>query len=365
LAAGLAGVLLLAAATASAQTDAGGISENLSKLSIHGYLSQAYAFTNGNQFLGITEDGTADYRALALQFHYDISAQDDIIIQFDHERLGKSPVQALKDDIELDWAFYEHRFSTGTDVKVGRVQMPFGIYNEVRDVGTLLPFYRPNADFYGEVTFTTESVDGIVATQSIALPADWNLSIAGYFGDAELPIPSGADLFVSHVKNLFGGQVWLETPIEGIRVGAGANRMTAENLLEDVSEDRVDQWTASVEIALDFFQIRSEYRNAKYEGGYYRAWYAQAGVPVGHGVSILGEYSKVEFALSYPFVGQISGDLDEDKAAGVQWKIRWDLVLKAEYHWNEGYLVDGHTFDGFPTDPWKTEYGILSLSTSF
>ena len=53
--------------------------------------------------------------------------------------MRESPFQVFQPDVALDWLFYEHRFADGA-VKVGRVKIPFGIYNEVRDVGTLLAY---------------------------------------------------------------------------------------------------------------------------------------------------------------------------------------------------------------------------------
>lgn len=106
----------------------------LDKITIHGYLSQAYAISDGNHVVGIPEKGTTDYRTAALQMRVQISPKDIFAVQISHERIGKSRVQTVHDDLELDWMFYEHRFGNSA-VKVGRLPIPFGIYNELRDVG--------------------------------------------------------------------------------------------------------------------------------------------------------------------------------------------------------------------------------------
>ena len=113
-----------------------------SKLNIHGYLTQAYAISDGNKIFGISPHGSADYRNLALQFRYDANPSNTIVFQFSHERLGSTPIMLLKEDVELDWGFFEHRFRNAISIKVGKIQIPLGIYNEIRDVGVLLPFYR-------------------------------------------------------------------------------------------------------------------------------------------------------------------------------------------------------------------------------
>ena len=79
-------------------------------MSVHGFLTQAFAISDGNQILGIDKDGTTDYRNLALQFRYDMNDQSNVVIQFEHRRMGESPVLKLQQDVELDWGFFEYRF---------------------------------------------------------------------------------------------------------------------------------------------------------------------------------------------------------------------------------------------------------------
>jgi hypothetical protein len=69
------------------------------KITFHGYLTQAYAQSDGHQFLGITEDGTADYRTAALQIRADVNKDDAFVVQLSHERFGASGVHLIKDDV--------------------------------------------------------------------------------------------------------------------------------------------------------------------------------------------------------------------------------------------------------------------------
>ena len=78
--------------------------------------------------IGIPEDGTTDYRTLALQFRYDISDKDTMIIQLSSRALGIAPIGDLEDEIELDWAFYERRVGDNTSIKIGRILIPIGIF---------------------------------------------------------------------------------------------------------------------------------------------------------------------------------------------------------------------------------------------
>jgi hypothetical protein len=72
------------------------------KLQIHGFLSQALAATDGNQILGIPEEGTSDYRTAAVQIRYQMAPRDLFVFQLAHERLGESPLAAFRDDVQAE-----------------------------------------------------------------------------------------------------------------------------------------------------------------------------------------------------------------------------------------------------------------------
>ena len=125
--------------------------------------------------------------------------------------------------IELDWAFYERRLADNTSIKVGRVQIPLGIFNEIRDVGTILPFYRPPFVMYREGTFTSETVDGVVLSHTFAAESDWSLDFDVYGGEWELVETDfqveTAEPFIARAEDAWGVQLWLNTPLSGLRFG--------------------------------------------------------------------------------------------------------------------------------------------------
>jgi hypothetical protein len=59
--------------------------------------------------------------------------------------------------------------------------------------------------------------------------------------------------------------------------------------------------------------------------------------------------------------------LAHERALGVNYRFRPDLVLKAEYHWVHGFRAEGQQglIPGRPVPDYKTQLGILSLATSF
>src|SRR5262245_21744862 len=151
---------------------------------------------------------------------------DRLILQFSHERIGIDARAQYLPDVAFDWAIYEHRFPTQTTVRVGRVPIPLGIYNEIRDVGTLLPFYRPPVQFYNDTHFFSEAIDGVLVRQRIGR-GKWSLDVeplAGGFNT--LAISGNGPLSPARAHNVLGINSWINTPVTGLRVGGSAYRST-------------------------------------------------------------------------------------------------------------------------------------------
>jgi hypothetical protein len=331
------------AVTPEAETPPPAETSLLSKVTIHGYLSQAYAFSDGNQILGISHQGTFDYGNSALQIHGEMTAADSITIQLGHERNADSPFQATLPDVSLDWVFYEHRFGEST-IKVGRVKVPLGIYNEVRDVGTILPFYRPSRDFYGQGAFTLETVDGGLVSHHFSLGKGWDLSADAYFGNWEL---------------------FLDTPVDGLRLGLGGVKFNTTSTAT-TPRARWQEVHGSLQATFGRFEgeIEAKDENADLLTGDrlygLKAAYVRLGVHLTSRLTVNGQIEAFRLAIA---VLPKPIDFDRDEVLGLSYQFRPDLVLKAEYHWNDGYFLD--TPPPIPGPKAKTQYGLVTLAASF
>jgi hypothetical protein len=336
-----------------------------SKLAIHGYLTQAFADADDHPIIGIPTDGTTDYRTAALQFRYDMTDKDNFVLQLSHERLGTSPFANSRPAVDLDWAFYQHRFSGGTSVKVGKLQIPIGIYNEIRDVGTLLPFYRPPAATYGEAYYTSETIDGLMLSHTFGAGSRWSLAVDAYGGEWSY-LTTTTD--VARAEKALGGQLWLATPVEGLRIGLGGRRYETDD--EVLGTDTITSWEAAIDGRFERLLLRAQSLDARFEGGKYRSYFVQAGYNVTPRLVVNAQWEKAELAITLP-VGPVAvpfdyPDFSEDFALGVNFAFRPDVVLKLEGHANEGLVADDVTeLQFFLNQPSKTKYVIASLSVSF
>lgn len=334
------------------------------KLEVHGFLTQAYGFADDAQVLGITEDGTADYRTAALQMRYRFTDDSSFVAQISHERLGESPLQEFREDVEIDWLFYEHRWGT-TSARAGKVPIPFGIWNEVRDVGTVLPFYRPPRGFYGEGAFTTETVDGLLLSRGFELGGDFSLDGDLYYGDRNSLELSELGVNEVHIDDTVGLQLWLSVPGGRLRFGAGAQRFEVTSSIVGAPGEETlwKQAHASVEALFSRFSVRAEVQWSEAGTVKFRTTYLQVGVHLSSRLDLNLQAERSDLELTLPGL-RADIDLDEDLVAGVAYWLRPYLVIKAEAHRNEGFLTEAPVPPIFGP-PVEATYGILSLSTSF
>lgn len=377
-----------------------------SRFELHGFLTQAYAtgryvdtpanvasptFTEGA--LGIPEDGTTAYRFLALQFRYEITPDDIMIVQLSNRRIGNSPLSDIEDDILLDWAFYERRITDQLRIKVGRVQIPIGIYNEIRDVGTILPFYRPPFNFYGEGSYTSETVDGLLLAHTLWSQSDWNLDVSVYGGEWESFEVHATDPNLNAfavADNAYGLQLWLNTPVPGLRFGFGGNSKKYKggvyhDLPEGVSNPTIRDIYASVDATFSRFIFRGEYWDGDSIiwiplGNIYlnpSFYYGQLGFLINPKWNIWLQYDVN--AVDPEGVFYVGGrgakrNLREDMGISVNYFFAPNVVLKAEYHEVEENTAlnnivsapgGGVLLDQYSVELPNGNYTIISLSVSF
>lgn len=342
-----------------------------SRLVIHGFLSQAYANSSGGQFLGIPADGTSDYRNAALQFRYLYSPKDAFVLQFSNSRLGSSPTQDERESshVEVNWVFYQRQLLEMTSIKIGKFPVPFGIYNETLHVGVVFPFYRAPFMMYGDGAFTSETINGAGLYQTFAA-GDWALEVDLYAGEWTFLQDISGTVFVTHANKVFGGQVWLNTPLEGLRLGIGGNRSRQLDIASDPPEtlasmpnpeETAKNWRASVDANFERFIIQGEYQSQKSDSLDYHSYYVLAGVKL---FDNLGIHAQAEVAdLTVPgFVSDVK--LSRDYGVGLRYAFRPNLVFKAEHHWMETYVTDVPIVS-FLAEPIDVKYYIVSLSASF
>jgi hypothetical protein len=337
------------------------VAEPERKLVIHGYLSQAFAATNGHPVLGIPDDGTFDYRTAALQFRANLTPKDSFVIQLTQERLGESSVQSSGDAVDLDWIFYERRLGASTSARVGRVKVPFGIFNEIRFVGPLLPFYRAPEVFYPVGRYAFSGVNGAVVSHTFFATHAFSVEADVYGGEWSFPQDEVSVPIVA--KRGLGGQMWLNTPVAGLRFGLGGNRSIWINSIDEAPDARLThkRWIASIDGNFDRFRLSAEFEKETSPAITVQAGYVMGSLRATEKLGLHLQASRSHLALDKAAFDE---DLASEYAAGASYAFRPDLVLKAEHHWatSRRFEVEGATV--FDT-PRRANFVVISLSALF
>ena len=362
------GSLALTAAPSAAQT----LSD---RLVIHGYLTQGYATTSSAEIMGIPSDGTFDYRRVAVLLRFKATPNDAFVVQLANRRLGESPLNAFTPEVQLDWAFYERRFGDATTLRVGKEPIPMGIFNETRYVGTLLPFYRAPFGFYQEGAFTSETLNGVVLTHVLNPGSRWQLTGAVFGGEfdylqAASTVPTDSTpaqyaVAPALARDLFGTQLWLRTPLTGLRVGVGAARRKDEGIFtSQLGHGATTDLWASVDGNFDRLTTRAEMRELTFGtgGSHFRTYYGQLGYRVSDKFAMNVQRDVMELKVPSPS-GQIHIPFNQDNGALVVYTFGPNIVGKLEFHDSDGYSVEVPVnYQGPRID---SRYFISSISVSF
>ena len=127
---------------------------------IHGFASQSYIHTSGNEFFGhSTNMGSLDFTEMGLNGSWHPLSQLQMSMQVVYRRAGKTDNQ----NVRLDFGFLDYSFIADAEslfgIRGGRVFNPYGLYNDTRD----MPFTRPS----------------IFLPQSVYFDVDRNFSLSG------------------------------------------------------------------------------------------------------------------------------------------------------------------------------------------
>lgn len=353
---------------------------SLERLSIHGYASLGAAISDKVPVIGIPTSGTQDYRAAALLFRYAVDDKRAVVLQIANRQFGASPLSSGRSDVILDWAFYQRKWDSGLSMRAGRVPLARGIYNETRVVGTLLPFFRAPYNFYTESFTSLDGASVNYATEGAGFGVDGTVYGGGFDYVVGLPNATTGTFGALRTRGeqAVGGQLWLTTPIPGVRFGAHAMRFRLNDRINSAMplRPRATLVTGSVDGNWGRLTVRGEATRQNLRGLRYDAWHAQAGVKVHEKLSLWAQneqadaYTRLQVAptmalpVSYPYA--------RDRAVSANFTLSPNLVFRLEGHRAQGFFFDRYAAPVAPTQTGlrptvrpETSYGIASLAVSF
>ncbi|MFW1678382.1 hypothetical protein ACFVYJ_11460 [Pontibacter sp. JAM-7] len=166
---------------------------------LHGFITQGYFVSDDNNVSGDSESGSLDFREIALNSSWSPAQNWLLSAQLMSRRMGEVDDGNLRVDFaQVDYRFFDHT-SGFLGARLGRVKIPYGIYNDTRDVAFTRPSIMLPQSIYQE------------GTRNLLLSAD-GLMLYGSHGFSQGIIDS----------ELLAGYLVVDTELEQALIGFDA-----------------------------------------------------------------------------------------------------------------------------------------------
>lgn len=192
----------------------------LRPLEIHGFVSQGAMLSTDNNYLTKSKRGSFEFAEVGINFTKPLTDELRAGLQLFARDLG--PLGNYQP--RVDFFYLDQQWSPELGLRVGRVKVPFGLYNEISDVDVArVPILLPQA------TYPTTSRDFFLAHTGLefhgTLPLAGFLRYELYGGTTQLETQNrpGApsEVVETETPYLAGGRLMWE-PVEGLRIGGSA-----------------------------------------------------------------------------------------------------------------------------------------------
>ncbi|MBU0992817.1 MAG: hypothetical protein KJ737_10030 [Proteobacteria bacterium] len=339
---------------------------------INGFITQGYMKTDENNFLTDTEEGSFEFNEMGIKFSSAISNNLSIGIQFFARDIG----DLGNDDITVDWAFADYLFYNWAGIRIGKIKIPHGFYNESRDNGIARTFIFLPQSVYSDpwrdslLTIKGAGFYGYLYGLSYQLQigimdAQTDGGLAKKFNDItkssiESIQPETAIIFSLQSTDL----------IDGLKIGGSVSKWDwkMDLTIQDMpakSDDEALLWAISIEYAKNAFLFSAEYSIFDVEtpidlyvsptAAPYRLPYATNNVMEGYYGSIsyrmtdwfeIGVYHSIFYSNKKDRSGK-------DNVKYYNWKdyYSWskDTCLTFRFDLNQNWIfkLEGHYNDGF------------------
>jgi hypothetical protein len=194
-----------------------------SPLEIHGFASQGFILTTGNDYIAPdTTHGSFQFTEVGLNLTKELTDK----LRFGIQAFTQNFALGGNFDLKVDWFYIDYRWRDWFGIRVGRLKVPFGLYNEVNDVDSArVPILLPQSAYpiQGRSFLFAQNgfeIYGFARARS-AGALDYRLYLGTIFIDPAILVPPGSAVQLQlNVRYVLGGRLFWETPLHGLRIGA-------------------------------------------------------------------------------------------------------------------------------------------------
>jgi hypothetical protein len=302
------------------------------RFTVNGFGFQDFRQSNAHIEEGADRRGTWGNDIFALVMSAKISDRDTAWAQL--ESKSNEPTQ-------FTWAYLDHRFNDNLSARIGRVKLPYGLYNEFIDNKALqLSAVRPSAySIRADLVHDGFSGIGIDLTAGSLFTQFWG-------GNSYNPLViAGATTDLYKDRRTMGTRITWNAPLEGLRfmfTGTQSqvednNGATASPPLGQIGKEY--RMMYSVEYVSDRFDLKSEHNHhgtptqSTNPGGSSNAWYVQGGYKMGSWTP----YARFDYFIGDQSISSDPSSYQKDWVIGMNYKINENVNARIEDHFIHGY----------------------------
>lgn len=335
-------------------------------IDVHGFISQGYLSSDGNNVFADTEEGSFQFNEIGMNFSTDVTDRLRIGVQLFSRDLG----DLSNNEIELDWAYGDYRWRDWFGFRAGKIKMPYGLYNETRDIDLLrTSVFLPASLYYEGERDIVNALWGVGVYGDFAVKWFGSLSYQFQWGQQDV-VENGStakyqadqeQMMVAAIEEIDLGAIYTfnlewETPIPGLRFKeffitsdhSLEIRITEETLESgELNSDRSSRRTEDIETVIlsgeynwNEVTAASEYvTSQKGKEGYYAS--------LSYRVNDWFECG-LYYSVYYPDKDDKDGSKIEVQGRPTHqaWQKEWVLTSRFDIndHWTwkiEGHLING------------------------
>ena len=373
---------------------------------VHGFVSQGYVHTNGNNWLSMNTggDGSAAFTDMGLNMSSAVTDKLRVGAQVYDRNLG----ELGQYHPQLDWAFADYRFTSWLGVRGGKVKTVLGLYNDTQDLDFLHTFaLLPQSIYPTDLRDETIAHLGGDIYGDIRLKDNLGtLSYTAYAGHRSDSIYNGYPLLLQsqgvYLKTQgglqYGGDLRWKTPLKGLLIGLSrvsqditatgltVNQLDPTGPLQAFTSSSKAEWTNQFygQYSKGKLRIDSEYRryftNFGTSSGNIndsRGWYVSGAYRIIKKLEVGSYYSH--YTIESIYYGAIAQVVPSQTDTSLPQNHIYDKVVTARVDinkfWNvklEGHFMNGYGVSTYPdgfypqNNPqgFKTDTDALVIKTS-
>ncbi len=143
---------------------------------IHGFFSQGYLKSTGNNFLNKSTEGDFEFVEMGLNFGTQVTDE----LRFGLQLYARSLGDIGKMEPVIDWAFLDYSITDWFNIRAGRIKQPYGLFGEYQDLDlTRATVIMPQSVYFAGIRDLLVNFNGVQAYGNLDLE-DWSLGNFDY-----------------------------------------------------------------------------------------------------------------------------------------------------------------------------------------